>query len=322
MEKLNVQRETTGKSLFNTMFVFQNIEFHEIRHNECTFKVKERNPGVSLYDLMLTIEDAGQQIEMHFDYKPGRFTKDTIEQITRHYTAILNSLVERPEMTLSSVPMLSETERHQLLTECNGTKTPYPHKETVYRWFEMQAEQSPDHEAVIFGNERYTYRQLNERANRLARTLRTKGVQADQFVAIICPHRIELIVGILAVLKAGGAYVPIDPEYPENRIQYMLRDSRAEVVLTQRDLLDQFPYDGDVVLLDEENSYHEEHSNFESDSDAHDLVYMIYTSGSTGNPKGVLIEHQGLADYIWWAKEVYVRGEKPTFHYTLPSLSI
>ncbi|AJC23743.1 non-ribosomal peptide synthetase [Bacillus velezensis] len=313
VEKLNVQRETTGKSLFNTMFVFQNIEFHEIRHNECTFKVKERNPGVSLYDLMLTIEDAGQQIEMHFDYKPGRFTKDTIEQITRHYTAILNSLAEQPEITLSSVPMLSETERHQLLTECNGTKTPYPHKETVYRWFEMQAEQSPDHEAVIFGNERYTYRQLNERANRLARTLRTKGVQADQFVAIICPHRIELIVGILAVLKAGGAYVPIDPEYPEDRIQYMLRDSRAEVVLTQRSLLDQLPYDGDVVLLDEENSYHEDHSNLESDSDVHDLAYMIYTSGSTGNPKGVLIEHQGLADYIWWAKEVYVRGEKTNF---------
>lgn len=262
---------------------------------------------------MLTIEDAGQQIEMHFDYKPGRFTKDTIEQITRHYTAILNSLAEQPEVTLSSVPMLSETERHQLLTECNGTKTPYPHKETVYRWFEMQAEQSPDHEAVIFGNERYTYRQLNERANRLARTLRTKGVQADQFVAIISPHRIELIVGILAVLKAGGAYVPIDPEYPEDRIQYMLRDSRAEVVLTQRSLLDQLPYDGDIVLLDEENSYHEDHSNLESDSDAHDLAYMIYTSGSTGNPKGVLIEHQGLADYIWWAKEVYVRGEKTNF---------
>ncbi len=214
---------------------------------------------------------------------------------------------------MSSVPMLSETERHQLLTECNGTKTPYPHKETVYRWFEMQAEQSPDHEAVIFGNERYTYRQLNERANRLARTLRTKGVQADQFVAIISPHRIELIVGILAVLKAGGAYVPIDPEYPEDRIQYMLRDSRAEVVLTQRSLLDQLPYDGDIVLLDEENSYHEDHSNLESDSDAHDLAYMIYTSGSTGNPKGVLIEHQGLADYIWWAKEVYVRGEKTNF---------
>ncbi|WP_432339518.1 amino acid adenylation domain-containing protein [Bacillus tequilensis] len=313
VEKLNVQRETTGTSLFNTMFVFQNIEFHEIRHDECTFKVKERNPGVSLYDLMLTVEDAGQQIEMHFDFKPGQFEKDTIEQITRHYTGILNSLVEQPELTLSSVPMLSETERHQLLTECNDTKTPYPHKETVTRWFEKQAAQRPDHAAVIFGNEQYTYRQLNERANQLARTLRIKDVQADQFVAILSPHCLELIVGILAVLKSGGAYVPIDPEYPEDRIQYMLRDSKAEVVLTLQSLQDQLPYDGDVVLLDEESSYHEDRSNLELDSNAHDLAYMIYTSGSTGNPKGVLIEHQGLANYIWWAKEVYVKGEKTNF---------
>ncbi|ASF29003.1 peptide synthetase [Bacillus amyloliquefaciens] len=311
VEKL--KRETTGKSLFNTMFVFQNIEFHEIRHDECTFKVKERNPGVSLYDLMLTVEDAGQQIEMHFDFKPGQFEKDTIEQITRHYVSILKSLVKQPEMTLSSVPMLSETERYQLLTEFNDTKNPYPHNETVSRWFENQANLRPDHEAVIFGNERYTYRQLNERANQLARTLRTIGIQADQFVAIISPHCIELIVGILAVLKSGCAYVPIDPEYPEDRIHYMLSDSKAEVVLTHRSLQVQLPYDGDVVLLDEENSYHADRSNLELFSDAHDLAYMIYTSGSTGNPKGVLIEHQGLANYIWWAKEVYVRGEKTNF---------
>lgn len=313
VEKLNVQRETTGKSLFNTMFVFQNIEFYEIRHDECTFKVKERNPGVSLYDLMLTVEDAGQQIEMHFDFKPGQFEKDTIEQITRHYVSILKSLVKQPEMTLSSVPMLSETERYQLLTEFNDTKTPYPHNETVSRWFENQANLRPDHEAVIFGNERYTYRQLNERANQLARTLRTIGIQADQFVAIISPHCIELIVGILAVLKSGCAYVPIDPEYPEGRIHYMLSDSKAEIVLTHRSLQVQLPYDGDVVLLDEENSYHADRSNLELFSDAHDLAYMIYTSGSTGNPKGVLIEHQGMANYIWWAKEVYVRGEKTNF---------
>lgn len=116
--------------------------------------------------------------------------------------------------------------------------------------------------------------------------------------------------------------MPIDPQYPEDRIQYMLSDSRTEIVLTQRRLLDQLPYDGDVVLLDAENSYHEDRSNLDLFSNTHDLAYMIYTSGSTGNPKGVLIEHQGLANYIWWAKEVYVRGEKTTSHYTLPSLSI
>ncbi|KXJ38924.1 non-ribosomal peptide synthetase [Bacillus spizizenii] len=313
VEKLNVQRETTGKSLFNTMFVYQNIEFQEIHQDRCTFRVKERNPGVSLYDLMLTIEDAGQQLDIHFDFNPNQFEQETVEQIIRHYTRILDSLVKEPEKSLSSVPMLSDIERHQLLMECNDTETPLSHSDTVCQWFEKQAEQRPDYEAVIFGNERCTYRQLNERANQLARTLRTKGVQADQFVAIICPHRIELIVGILAVLKAGGAYVPIDPEYPEDRIQYMLKDSEAKIVLTQLDLHKHLTLDADVVLLDEESSYHEDRSNLEPICGANDLAYMIYTSGSTGNPKGVLIEHRGLANYIGWAKEVYVNDEKTNF---------
>ncbi|MEC1437019.1 non-ribosomal peptide synthetase [Bacillus spizizenii] len=313
VEKLNVQRETTGKSLFNTMFVYQNIEFQEIHQDRCTFRVKERNPGVSLYDLMLTIEDAGQQLDIHFDFNPNQFEQETVEQIIRHYTRILDSLVKEPEKSLSSVPMLSDIERHQLLMECNDTETPLSHSDTVCQWFEKQAEQRPDYEAVIFGNERCTYRQLNERANQLARALRTKGVQADQFVAIICPHRIELIVGILAVLKAGGAYVPIDPEYPEDRIQYMLKDSEAELVLTQLDLHKHLTLDADVVLLDEESSYHEDRSNLEPICGANDLAYMIYTSGSTGNPKGVLIEHRGLANYIGWAKEVYVNDEKTNF---------
>ncbi|WP_338444455.1 amino acid adenylation domain-containing protein [Bacillus spizizenii] len=313
VEKLNVQRETTGKSLFNTMFVYQNIEFQEIHQDRCTFRVKERNPGVSLYDLMLTIEDAGQQLDIHFDFNPNQFEQETVEQIIRHYTRILDSLVKEPEKSLSSVPMLSDIERHQLLMECNDTETPFPHSDTVYQWFEKQAEQRPDYEAVIFGKERCTYRQLNERANQLARTLRTKGVQADQFVAIICPHRIELIVGILAVLKAGGAYVPIDPEYPEDRIQYMLKDSEAKIVLTQLDLHKHLTLDADVVLLDEESSYHGDRSNLEPICGANDLAYMIYTSGSTGNPKGVLIEHRGLANYIGWAKEVYVNDEKTNF---------
>ncbi|APH68726.1 non-ribosomal peptide synthetase [Bacillus sp. LR_5] len=313
VEKLNVQRETTGKSLFNTMFVYQNIEFQEIHQDRCTFRVKERNPGVSLYDLMLTIEDAGQQLDIHFDFNPNQFEQETVEQIIRHYTRILDSLVKEPEKSLSSVPMLSDIERHQLLMECNDTETPLSHSDTVCQWFEKQAEQRPDYEAVIFGNERCTYRQLNERANQLARTLRKKGVQADQFVAIICPHRIELIVGILAVLKAGGAYVPIDPEYPEDRIQYMLKDSEAKIVLTQLDLHKHLTLDADVVLLDEESSYHEDRSNLEPICGANDLAYMIYTSGSTGNPKGVLIEHRGLANYIGWAKEVYVNDEKTNF---------
>ncbi|MCY8364986.1 AMP-binding protein, partial [Bacillus spizizenii] len=203
-------------------------------------------------------------------------------------------------------------EKRQLLQNLNDTAAPYP-QSTVYQWFEAQSQQIPDQAAVIDGDKQITYRQLNERANRLARTLRARGVQADQPVAIISRNSIELVTGILAILKAGGAYVPIDPEYPQDRIQYILEDSKAGIILMPRDVRLQITYEGVVILLDEESSYHEEAFNLEPLSNANHLAYVIYTSGSTGKPKGVLIEHRGLSNYIWWAKEVYVKNEKTNF---------
>ncbi|MDT2247585.1 condensation domain-containing protein [Paenibacillus larvae] len=308
VEKLNIKREATGKSLFNTMFVFQNVEFNHIEQEDCTFKVKELNPGISLYDLMLTVEDDGQKLELHMDFNPNCFEQDRIEQMKTHYTRILANLIKEPELPLASIELLSEQEQDQLLIHCNDTEAPYP-QQMVHQLFEAQTERVPDQVAVICENEQLTYRQLNERANRLARTLRAKGVQADQLVAIISHHSTELIVGILAVLKAGGAYVPIDPEYPEDRIRYMLEDSRAKIVLTRREIRQHLNYEGDIVLLDEPSSYHKDRSNLVPASGTGNLAYVIYTSGSTGKPKGVLIEHQGLTNYIWWAKEVYVKGE-------------
>ena len=312
VEKLNIKREATGKSLFNTMFVFQNVEFNHIEQEDCTFKVKELNPGISLYDLMLTVEDDGQKLELHMDFNPNCFEQDRIEQMKTHYTRILANLIKEPELPLASIELLSEQEQDQLLIHCNDTEAPYP-QQMVHQLFEAQTERVPDQVAVICENEQLTYRQLNERANRLARTLRAKGVQADQLVAIISHHSTELIVGILAVLKAGGAYVPIDPEYPEDRIRYMLEDSRAKIVLTRREIRQHLNYEGDIVLLDEPSSYHKDRSNLVPASGTGNLAYVIYTSGSTGKPKGVLIEHQGLTNYIWWAKEVYVKGEKTNF---------
>lgn len=127
---------------------------------------------------------------------------------------------------MEELELLTEGEKRQLLQTLNDTAAPYP-QTTVYQQFEAQSQQTPDQAAVIDKDEQLTYRQLNERANQLARTLRAKGVQADQPVAIISRNSVELVVGILAILKAGGAYVPIDPEYPQDRIQYMLEDSKA-----------------------------------------------------------------------------------------------
>ncbi|MCP3774856.1 amino acid adenylation domain-containing protein [Paenibacillus sp. MZ04-78.2] len=313
VDKINKRRGTTGHSLFSTMFVFQNIEFHTNRRSDCTFTVKERNAGVSLYELMLTAEDDGEQLELHFDFQPKAFEEETIEQLFRHYLRILQTIGKEPGLPLASFPLLSDSERDQVVTQFNDTASAYPLDETVYQWIERQAERLPDHEAVRFGDTSLTYRQLNERSNQLARTLRAEGVGVDRFAAIVCHHSLELIVGILAVGKAGGAYVPIDPEYPEDRIRFMLRDSETQVVLTQRSVHDRLPFEGSVILLDEQEAYQEDRSNLQSVSGPEDLAYMIYTSGSTGMPKGVAVEHRALANYIWWAKEVYVQGEKTNF---------
>ncbi|AHD05677.1 nonribosomal peptide ligase subunit [Paenibacillus larvae subsp. larvae DSM 25430] len=252
-------------------------------------------------------------INVKLAYNQRVYDKAFMIQVIEHLNHIFSILLYQPELKISQLDILPDTERNSFLVEFNKTVSEYPADKTVYQLFEAQSERTPDQAAVIHEDGQLTYRQLNERANGLARTLRTKGVQADQLVAIISRHSTELITGILAVLKAGGAYVPIDPEYPEERIQYMLKDSKAEIVLTQRDIRQHLIYEGTIVLLDEESSYHEDCSNLEPASTSDNLAYVIYTSGSTGKPKGVLIEHRGLINYIWWASEVYVKGEKANF---------
>ncbi|AVF26547.1 non-ribosomal peptide synthase/polyketide synthase [Paenibacillus larvae] len=260
------------------------------------------------YDFNITVIP-GENINIYFEYNAEVYERTSIERMRGHLLQIMNQIVADSDIAIEHLELLTEDE---LLHMFNDTEALYP-QQMVHQLFEAQTERVPDQAAVICENEQLTYRQLNERANRLARTLRAKGVQADQLVAIISHHSTELIVGILAVLKAGGAYVPIDPEYPEDRIRYMLEDSRAKIVLTRREIRQHLNYEGDIVLLDEPSSYHKDRSNLVPASGTGNLAYVIYTSGSTGKPKGVLIEHQGLTNYIWWAKEVYVKGEKTNF---------
>ncbi|WP_434954378.1 amino acid adenylation domain-containing protein, partial [Paenibacillus polymyxa] len=151
--------------------------------------------------------------------------------------------------------------------------------------------------ALFFEGEQLTYRELNERANRLARTLRSQGVTKDRLVGLMTERSVDMLVGIFGILKAGGAYVPIDPTYPEERIRYMLDDSGAKLLLTQSHLMDKAVIDGQVLVLDgAQEVYHEDGSNLEPLSGPNDLAYVIYTSGTTGQPKGVMLEHHGLCN--------------------------
>src|SRR5438093_6889513 len=205
------------------------------------------------------------------------------------------------------------------VVDYNDTAAPYPSHQTIIDLFAAQVARTPDAEAFRFGNDALTYRTLNDRANQFATHLRSIGVRRGELVVIFMEHSIEVVCAILGTLKAGAAYVPVDAAAPSKRLAFMLRDIAAGLggtlptVVTQSSLLDRLPGDASrVVTLDADFASIAEYSvaDFLAAVSPRDLAYVIYTSGSTGNPKGVMIEHRSLVNYIWWADQKYCRGQR------------
>ncbi|MED2795922.1 AMP-binding protein, partial [Bacillus wiedmannii] len=189
-------------------------------------------------------------------------------------------------------------ETDYLLYQINNTHIEYPKDKTIHKLFEEQVEHSPNRVAVVAGESKLTYQELNKRANQLARTLRSKGIGPDTVVAIMTERNTDMLVGLLGILKAGSAYLPIDQKLPKQRIEFMLRDSKTGFILGQEMLLDTVEFEGNKIYLDSESSYHINGHNLEEACMPNNLAYVIYTSGSTGTPKGVMIEHQSVNNFV------------------------
>ncbi|WP_281936822.1 non-ribosomal peptide synthetase, partial [Paenibacillus tyrfis] len=247
------------------------------------------------YDFNLLVMP-GEAVKLRFEYNALVYDGDSIERMQYHFIHVLEQIAANPQIRVSDLEVVTPQEQAQIIDVFNATAADYPREQTIHGLIEAQAERTPDHTAVYFEGERLTYRELNERANRLARTLRDRGVSKDRLVGLMTERSLDLIVGIVGILKAGGAYVPIDPEYPEERIRYMLDDSGAELLLLQSGLRDRIAFAGIVVELDAADAYSEDGSNLTPVSGADDLAYVIYTSGTTGKPKGVMVEHHGLCN--------------------------
>jgi amino acid adenylation domain-containing protein len=209
---------------------------------------------------------------------------------------------------------LSEQEMN-LLLNFNNTSAAYLKESTIHQLIEEQAGKTPDHIAMVFQDEKFTYKEINERSNQLARVLRDESVKPDDIIGILIHRSPEMIIGILGVLKAGAAYLPLDPDYPQERINYMLQDSEANVLLTQLSMERNVEFNGKVINIDNCNMDTKDISNIENVNKSTDMAYVIYTSGSTGKPKGVMIEHRsvinflkGTADKIEFSPEKSVLG--------------
>lgn len=280
------------------------LDFPELRVMETlglTAKHLDIDNGASRFDMTLAMTETDEGYEVDIEYPTDLYRRERIERMTKHLENILESVVVDPAQRLSDLPVLSENEERQLLIDWNATTAEYPTERCIHELFEAQAERTAGDAAVLFKNERLTYRELNEQANRVARYLREAGVKSGDLVGLFTSRSLRMVVGLLGILKAGGAYMPLDHKFPAERLDFMLKDSGVRVVVTEERFATKLPgYDGRMVHLDAEwdKIASCSASNLDHDVPARQCAYVIYTSGSTGQPKGVLVPHRAVINLL------------------------
>ncbi len=297
VEALQPERDASRAPVFQVMFVFESTRR----------TVEELDTGTAKYDLTLYLWEDGDRLVGNFEYNTDLFDAVRIERMAGHLRTLLEAMAADPDRPITQLAVLTAAEQAQLLTAWSDTAHDYP-QQTISELFEAQAARTPRAVAVMEGMQLLTFEELNAQANQVAHHLRALGVTEETTVAICLPRSIELIVSLLGILKAGGAYVPLDPAYPRERLAFMLKDSRALILLTQPELAERFPdHQARVVCLNVEADAIRQQSTHnpgvEVSLDA--LAYITYTSGSTGTPKGVQGLQRGAVNRFNWMWRAY-----------------
>ena len=307
LEELELEPSLSYAPIFQVSFGFQNTnpgrEGSGLTLEEFMF-----DDGIARLDLALEILQNGSHLDCRFRFSTDLFDRSTIERLGSHFKTLLREIVKNPEQRVSTLPLLTESEREQIVVDWNDTETFRAEPRCIPELFEYQVDLTPERIAVRFEEKELTYGELNLRANQLAHYLKKRGVGPEVLVGICVKRSLEMVVGLLGILKAGGAYVPLDPEYPTDRLDFMLKDSGATLLLTQQPIaLRTEASVAEVVFLDTDwpEISKEREENLPTKPAAANLAYVIYTSGSTGKPKGVAIEHRSTASLIDWARDVF-----------------
>jgi len=297
VEELQPERSLSHTPLFQVMFTLLNAPTSALELPGLILCPVEVSTGTSKYDLVLDMIEEKEGLQGRLYYSTDLFDATTVGRMMGHFETLLQGILAYPDQRISTLPLLTEAELKQVLSEWNDTQIDFGGDVTLHYIFERQVERDPDAVAVRFEDQQVTYGELNGRANQLAHHLQALDVGPDVLVGLCVERSIEMMVGILGILKAGGAYVPLDPEYPQERLAFMLDDSRVPVLLTQQRLVEKLPetvahiisLDADWVRIAQENA-----ENPVSGARAENLAYVIYTSGSTGRPKGVQVCHRSV----------------------------
>jgi len=293
-------RDRSRSPLFQVVFTFFNTpEIPELQLGGLSLTAENRQTTTTPFDIILYISETSAGITGTFEYSTDLYRAGTIERMAGHYINLLESIAARPENAVGQIPMLGETEQARLLSTFNHTETVYPKENSIVDLFEDQVGKQPKAIALEFEDEKISYAELNKRANRLARYLQKQGIKPEMLVPICVERGPDMIAGILGILKAGGAYVPIDPEYPHERITYMLEDTGATIIISNKANREKLGHSSALIIeLDSDRDLIsiEDTANIENKPSEKQLGYVIYTSGSTGKPKGVMIEHGGVVN--------------------------
>ncbi|AUX43556.1 uncharacterized protein SOCE26_050060 [Sorangium cellulosum] len=301
VDELGVKRDLSRNPLFQVMFMLENTPREPIHLPDLEVSAVEVDHETARFDLGLFVQEQDEEgLEVVVEYASDLFERQTVERLCGHYATLLAGVVEDPRRTIGELPLLTEAERQRIVVAWNQTQAPYPEDRCIHQLFEEQAARTPDAAAVVFGDQQLSYRELNARANQLAHRLRSLGVGPDRLVGLCVERSIEMVVGLLGILKAGGAYLPLDPEYPQERLAFMLEDGRPSAVLVQRALRGRLPAEREPCLVLEEVAAPSSlpREDLPSISTPRSLAYVLYTSGSTGRPKGIAVEHRSACNLV------------------------
>ncbi len=303
------EREPGRNPIYQVMFVLLEDSLGDFPIGSSTGVPLNVRTGTSKNDLMLDIQATGNEWVCRFEYATDLFSAQTVARMADRFTELLRSIVKDADASIGQLNLVGKDERHKILVEWNQTGRDYPRDQCLHQLFEEQVQRTPHCVAVEFEGESLTYSELNARANRLASYLRAQGVQPESLVGVYAFRSLEMVVSLFGIMKAGGAYVPIDPEYPAERVSYMLSDSGVTVLLTQSHLVASLP-DHSATVFCVDTGWKQISSlsdgNPETEVTPSNLAYMIYTSGSTGKPKGAMNTHRGIVNRLMWMQEQYV----------------
>jgi amino acid adenylation domain-containing protein len=302
VEEVSAPRDTSRNPLFDTMFVMQNLETPRLKIPGLQLAPYEYQIETSKFDLTLIVMEVENKLQFTFEYSTNLFKKITLDRYINYLKKIVSTAIADPDVKLCDIEILSKDEKKKILSDFNNTTADFPYNKTVHHLFSELAEQSQDHIAVIgpslsletINISQMTYKQLNEKSGLIAHLLIEKGVGPDFIIGVKLERSIEMVVGIMAILKAGAAYLPIEPDYPEERINYMLADSSAKILLTSNEI--NSSKDHSAIVPPSTSTFQVDPTN---------LAYVIYTSGTTGRPKGVLVNHRNTVNVVTWFARTY-----------------